>query len=295
MFYYILAVICSIFYAVNGTIAKRIYKFSEIDEYSLAWISTIISIPVFIPIIFFYFTIPSKEFILPFILAVFLNMIAFTFLFKAIKFSDISIVFPLLSTTPLFMLITSPLLLNEKVNLTGGAGIIIITIGVYYLSLRFEKDKGIVYNIKQPFKSLIKDKGAVYAIIVAIIWSLTSNLDKYCILQSNPFVYAFLFKFTFLFTYLPVVLICSKIISFDNYKKDALLLLLLGLTDGLVLIFQFTALKMIKAPYIIAIKRGGMFFVIFAGWFFFKEKNIKNKFIGALFIMLGFILIIFYG
>lgn len=294
MIYYISAIICSVFYALKGTLAKQIYKERNIDEYSLVWLTTIIGIPLFIPFVIIFFEIPTINFIKPFISALLLNMVAFTFFFKAIKYTDISIVFPLLSTTPLFMIITSPIILNEKVSLRGGIGIIIITIGVYLLSLNYNRNSGLKKNLMQPFKSLYSDKGAIYAIIVAIIWSFAANFDKYCILESNPFVYAFLFKSAFFFSYLPVLLLKSNIRNIKQRKKYVDLIII-GFTEGLVLIFQFVSLQMIQAPYVIAIKRGGMFFAIIAGWLFFKEKNIKNKFIGAFFIMIGFVFILMWG
>ncbi|MCK5082452.1 MAG: DMT family transporter, partial [Candidatus Omnitrophica bacterium] len=83
--------------------------------------------------------------------------------FKAIKYSDLSIAVPMLAFTPLFLLITSPIILGEFPGFLGIIGVLLIVIGSYVLHLQ-----GRLKNFWDPFKRLIGEKGTRYMLMVAV-------------------------------------------------------------------------------------------------------------------------------
>ncbi|HOK40617.1 MAG TPA: DMT family transporter [bacterium] len=294
-YYYISAFLCSFFFALYGIISKRAYSNPQINEGTIIWFVSITNAIFMLPFQFYFFQKPLPDFYLPLFIGIFLNIISFTFLLKGIKLTDVSIVYPLLATTPIFMIFTSPFLLNEKASIYGISGILFISIGVYILSLNFDKNKSFINNLISPFKEIFLNKGAFYTLLVAIIWSFSANIDKYCVIKSNPFVYLFFFHFFYSIIYFPYLIFFTEF-KFKNIinKNCFWLLLSISISEFFVGIFQFIAIEKINAAYVVAIKRGGMFFAILAGWLFFKEKNILLKFVGSCFIMAGFIMFVVF-
>ena len=99
---------------------------------------------------------------------------------KAIEKSDISKVMPMLSFTPLFLLVTSPVILGETIHLLGILGILFVVIGSYLLNLDLSKN-----SIFEPFKGLLREKGTRYMLIVSFLWSFSANFDKLSIQNSS--------------------------------------------------------------------------------------------------------------
>src|SRR3989338_7015254 len=115
----------------------------------------------------------------------FIIVIASIFYFKAIEASDLSVTIPMLTFTPLFLLVTSPLMLGEFPNPAGLWGILLIVIGSYVLNIA-ELHKGYL----APFKALVKEKGPRYMLMVAILYSIGANIDKIGVRHSSPLAWA---------------------------------------------------------------------------------------------------------
>ncbi len=73
------------------------------------------------------------------------------------------------------------MILGEKVSLQGGLGILFIVVGSYTLNIH-EIRRGFF----KPFKAVLKEKGSILMICVALIYSVTSSLGKMAIEHSSP-------------------------------------------------------------------------------------------------------------
>lgn len=204
---------------------------------------------------------------------------------KALKQSDISKSVPLLTFTPLFLLITSPLIVHEFPNFWGFIGIILIVFGSYVLN--FNKRKG---NYFAPFKLLLSETGPRYMLAVAFLWSISANIDKIGILNSSPLFWTISVTFLLTIFFLPIVLWRKK----DNTKviaKNLHFLIPVALASALGLISQMTAFSIAQVSYVVSIKRASVVFSVFWGYLFFKEKEIKTRIASAIIMVIGVIFI----
>ncbi len=96
-----------------------------------------------------------------------INAVTTILYIKAIKVSDLSLTVPLVALTPLFMLLTSPLIVGEYPNFFDYIGILLIVTGSYLLNIK-EKSQGYL----APFKALLKEPGPKMMLIVAFLWSI---------------------------------------------------------------------------------------------------------------------------
>ncbi|MDO9574583.1 MAG: DMT family transporter [Candidatus Contubernalis sp.] len=206
-----------------------------------------------------------------------------------IKLSDLSITVPLLTFTPLFLLVTSPLILQEFPGPYGLLGILFIVTGSYTLNLK-EKTRGFL----APVKALIKEKGAKLMLAVAFLWSISSNFDKMGVQNSSPFFWA-IASSTYVSLFLfPLMLVKSQ----NNLKqlpKRVISVLPVGFFTALTIIFQMSAINLTLVPYVISIKRTSVVMSVIFGHFIFKEKDVKQRLAGSVLMIIGVLLITLFG
>lgn len=259
----------------------------DIDEYLLAWGQRLFALPLVFLVMLFYGGVPDIDplFWLAFVISPGINTICAILYLKAIKLSDLSQSIPLLTFSPMLLLITSPLILHEIPTIPGMIGIILIVLGSYLLNIKKRKT-----SFSAPFKALIKERGPRYMLLVVLLWSISANFDKIGIQNSSVFFWSFAINAGVFLFLLPVVIIKSPNIS-KNVKKHFKALSIYGFISSLGTLAQMMALSLIIVPYAISIKRTSTIISTLAGWLFFKEKNIKERLAGVIIMVVGVILI----
>ena len=212
-------------------------------------------------------------------------VIASIFYFKAIEASDLSITVPMLTFTPLFLLITSPWMLGEFPKPLGLWGIFLIVGGSYVLNIA-QLHKGYL----APFRTLVKEKGPRYMLMVALLYSIGANLDKIGVRHSSPLVWAAVLN-TVLTIALGFVMLHKNSDVLQRIRSGWKYLILLGIANAFALISNMAAIQLTLVPYLIAIKRLSVFMTLFFGFVIFKEKGYRERSIGALLMVLGAVMI----
>lgn len=210
---------------------------------------------------------------------------------KALKISDISNTIPLLSFTPVFLLLTSYIILGEFPSLLGLVGILVVVIGAYILGqkTRGAKEKP---DFLMPIKNLTKNKGSVYILIMALLASISFNFLKIAVQNSDP-IFAPSIIILGSFVFFSGKSIWKKVDIFKNYKGKYILVILAGLCIAILCISQNTALKMQITPYVVSVLRMSAIVSVIYGCLFFKEKTFLYRFIGSIIMVLGVMLISF--
>ncbi len=239
-----------------------------------------------IPILWLFVYIDGIPVIQPEIIKVYiislpLECLAIILYLRAIQISPLSEVIPFLSFTPVFLLVTSPLILNEYTPLNGIPGILLIVFGGYAIHLHTAR-KGIA----QPFKMIIREKGSAIMLFVAFLYSISSNYGKLGVIYSSVAFHGALFY----------TLVGIMRFGYISYKGSAGLLLnkrlvIIGLCMAVMLTTHLIAIKNIYVSYMIALKRTSLLFSIILGVLFLKEKKLLQKIVGGLCMLLGIALL----
>jgi len=206
---------------------------------------------------------------------------------KAIKASDLSVTVPMLTFTPLFMLVTSPLILGEFPRPLGLLGILFIVAGSYLLNFK-DRHKGYLV----PFKSLVKIKGPRYMLVVALLYSIGSNVDKIGVQNSSPIFWVIAINIFLTVAMFPIMIYKSRR-NLQQISPGYKALFPIGLASALTLIFQMTAINLVLVTYVISIKRTSAIMGVLFGYLIFKEKGIKERLVGVLIMIIGVIFIAF--
>jgi uncharacterized membrane protein len=285
MLWPIFAFLTAFFESLNDVFSKKNLK--NIDEYTVAWSLRFFALPFLIPLLFFI-EIPSlgNHFWRALVISGSLNIVTTILYMKAIKRSDLSITVPMITFTPLFLLLTSPLIVGEFPSFMGLIGVLLIVACSYTLNIR-KWNEGYL----APFKALLAETGPRLMLLVAFIWSITSNFDKIGVQNSSAIFWVIAMNIFLTLAILPIMLYKSKKSTYNirtNYKA----LVPLGLFSALALIFQMTAISLTLVAYVISIKRTSAVMSVLFGHLIFKEKGLKERLSGAIIMVVGVLFIV---
>lgn len=263
------------------------HNLHHIDEYTAAFSMHLVQSLLLVPVVWYMgMEVVSARFLWALLASSVLQLGVILLYFKAIKRSEISVTLPLITLTPLFMLITSPIMIGEFPSLLGLFGILTIVTGTYISNMSEDPKK-----IFAPFVSLVKNQGSRYMLLVAFIWSVTANIDKIGVEETSPVFWAFTKDFVILFYLIPILWRKSKnpLLQIRNRKWP---LMMVGFFKTTSVLAQMFAIQLILVPYVISIKRSSAVFIILYAFLFLKEnKNIRNRLIGIIVIMTGLYII----
>lgn len=282
--WFVFAIFTAFFESLKDVFSKQSLK--NINEYVVSWALRFLAFLFLLPFLFFI-KIPSlgNQFWIALLIGGCLNVVATILYIKAIKYSDLSITVPMLTFTPLFLLITSPLIIGEFPNIFGLLGIILIIFGSYILNIK-EKHHGYL----APFKILIKEKGPKLMLAVAFIWSITSNIDKIGVQNSSPIFWVIAMSIFISIVMTPLMFLKSQ--KHNRFGKNNFkILILVGLFSALSLICQMTAINLTLVAYVISIKRASAILSVLFGYFIFKEKGLKERLAGVIIMIIGVLFI----
>jgi len=282
----LLAIFVAIFDSLkNVLVRKSTRSFSSILT---AWSWQAGSLLILIPALIFVGVPPiDKIFWIYSSVKVILFIVAMLLYATSLKKTDMSLALPMLALTPLVTSFVSLFLSSEFPTLLGGVGIIVIILGTYLLNLK----KGM--GILTPFKNIFINKGVFYMFLVAMIYGVSTSVDKAAVVSSSPIFYSAYVAIVASITLTPAVIYKHRDELKETFTiKNMKVLLPLGLVTGIIIISQMTALNIILAAYVIAIKRTSIVISVVLAYFLFNEK-IKDR-LGPIIVMLvGLLMIIF--
>lgn len=283
----VLALISAFSLATSDALTKKALE--NRNEYLVAWFRLFFTLPIFL-IIWFFIPAPSldKEFFKAFFIALPLEIITIVLYIKALKVSPLSLTLPFLALTPVFLIFISYFIVGEKVSFRGGAGILLIASGSYVLNIS-EIKKGIF----EPLKAITKEKGSILMICVALFYSITSSYGKLAIEHSSPLFFAVTYFIAQTIFFAPIALWMGRN-ELKGFVADKQFnnLILPGIFYAVMAVSHMLAMKLTKVAYMISVKRLSLIIGIIYGYMLFKEKNIGERFLGAILMFIGFVMVV---
>lgn len=211
-----------------------------------------------------------------------LNILAMFQFMRALQASDMSLAIPFVSFTPIFLLITSPLLVGDVPTTQDIVGIVCIVAGAYVLHIQ-----SVHRGLLAPLLAVFREPGPRRMLSVAFIYSLTSNFDKIGVQNSSPLFWSLSIAsvmtigFVLLLRFLPQQKITAP------HTGTLGILLLIGLFQTIGLLVHNTALSLGPVPAVIAVKRSSILFAVIWGFVFLHERHIGERLAGVLLMMIG--------
>lgn len=228
-----------------------------------------------------------------------INTVATVLFYRALSLSDISLCLPILSFTPVFLLLTSFFILGEIPSIAGLAGIFLVAAGSYLLAA--DGTSGKARGWTGPFRFLLSDRGVRFMLVVAFLYSISVNYDKVVVERSDP-----VFASAVVLSLLACIFLLQAsipVLSGKSYpplpreksRGTSLLMIALGLVLTMEAVTVNTAYTLSLVPYVIAIKRLSVLFGVIIGGYLFREGSIRQRAFGTIVMVTGTVLIAVWG
>jgi len=239
-----------------------------------------------------------------------LGIIAVLLTYSALRQTDISLAVPMISFTPLFLIVTAFVLLHEAPSLTGIAGIITIVTGSYVLNLSPSHRKW-----TDPFRSIVKNRGVLSMLVVSLIYAVAINFDKIIVTNSDPVFGSAIACFVLGLSFSgmsrsarmrdlvnPIIASPHHGINRNGPAIPAKPLascigqwVILGILLSFSAVSINIAYTMQIVPYVIAIKRMSIILMVLYGTIVAHEREALQRLTGAGLMVAGAVLIILAG
>lgn len=197
---------------------------------------------------------------------------------KSFAFGDLSLVSSFLSLSPLFILITSPLLTGEALRAIEVIAIFLTLSGTFIISYK-----------PMVVRDASSRRGMLYASTAALFFSLNTCFDKLAVSTASPTLSAFAVTFIAALMFLPSlwrVENCQAIL-----RAHAQPLFIRGFFEIAFMVAKLYALTLISAPSVVGLQRVSLLLSIVAGRVVFKEADFKRRLLAGTLIATGVILI----
>jgi uncharacterized membrane protein len=257
------------------------------DPVLLLWLSDIFAILIYLPAFIFFAAasaLTSFGILLAAISGLFMAVYVY-FLSESYKFGDLSEVYPISKTTPLFTLLIGILILSEAVSIAAVAGIFLILGGGYLLhmkSLRFE-------DLMKPISSM-RDKASLFALITAVISAFYGLSSKLGVAEMNPFAFVYL-AYVFLVLFYSPLPASRRAGIMKQIKRFRGSIVRIGVSDMLGYSLIVFALLLSKLSYVFALRQMSILLCVIVGVYELREGYGRIRIAASVIIIAGIVLI----
>ncbi|GBE19110.1 4-amino-4-deoxy-L-arabinose-phosphoundecaprenol flippase subunit ArnE [archaeon BMS3Abin16] len=216
------------------------------------------------------------------------EIVAMILYFKVLQSYDMSLTLPILSFTPVFLVVTSFFILGEAPTLLGLIGILLVVVGSYFLNLDRQST-----NALHPFKMLFKNQGTRMMLGVALIWGVETNFIKVAVLNSDPYFTAAAFSLALGAAFLTLAYVKGEPIV-SGFRRHGRSFFLAGLVVSISAVLTNIAFTLQIVAYVVSIKRLSVLFSVFYGAILFNEDDFQKRLVGAGIMVLGSVVILLF-
>lgn len=198
---------------------------------------------------------------------------------QALGSSDLSFVACFLALSPVFLIVTSPILTGEPITTTEIVALILVCCGAVLVAWK-------------PGVSLAKAdiRGMLWAVGAAFFFSVNTCFDKLAIQTASPTLAAFSVTVVAGLFLLPTVWRSGANRSaLRRYHRD---FLLRGFFELVFMVAKLSALLVLSAPAVMALQRTSLVLNVVGGRAIFAEPDFPRRLIAALFVFSGVVLIV---
>ena len=270
---------------------RNFFNKKALDKQAFVWWYEVFGLIFFTPL--FLFTLlhegTNTHISIAFIfLSGFVHFIYWYFLSKALEKGDLSLIYPIMRSSPALVLIFSITILGENVSVLGVTGILLVAIGVYTINM----ESLVLSELLRPFRAMTRDRAIQYAFLTLFSVACYTLVDKIAVSQMHPVIFAYIYPWISLSLFSGYIF---KAKSSGVLKKEWALhkgsILVCGVLSifGYFLILQ--AFTMERMSYVVGLRQLSIVFAVLLGGHLLKEKNKKIRIASSIIIFLGAYLI----
>jgi len=280
-----LVIFSAIFHAWWNFLAK-----GSQHKIAFLWLVTCASVALYTPFALFFIrhlgSADSRGWLFSFISAV-LHFLYVILLGKSYEYGELSLVYPLARSAPLFVPFLAVPLLGEQLSLIGILGIILVMLGCYIL----HTESFSLVNLLEPIRSM-KGVASRFAISTALVISFYSVNDKIGLRYMDPFYFLWTSSLMRIIMMVPYMLITPgwKVIR-EEWRINTKEVLISGALIFFAYFLVLVAMKTSKISYIVSVRQMSIIFAVLLGIIVLKERYGAIRLPASLVITSGVVLI----
>ncbi len=287
----LLSLLSAISLATSDALTKRVI--TRENEYVIAWFRLVFPLPILFIVMMLSGPLPRMDgpFLAAFFAGLPLEIAAIMLYYKALRVSPLSLSLPFLSFTPVFVIVLSFVLVGQPVSPAGAAGIVLIGLGGYTLNLSALRS-----GFLEPLRAVARERGSLFMLSVALIYSATSALGKIAIDHSAPAFFGFFYLLALALCMLPVIIRRSGTGRFPCLLKSTFRAAVPpAVFDVAATVSYLYAVSMGNVAYTVAVKRTSLLIGTVYGFLLFRERNVRERLFGAILMLTGFVVVVLAG
>lgn len=195
----------------------------------------------------------------------------------------LSLAAPLHGFTGVFLIPVSYVLLGEVPSISGLLGVLSVFAGAFFLGR-----SGSLGGIIGSYRNLLRTPGAWTVLFAAFVVTIPISIAKISFTYAPPLVAAFYITAAVALASLPLALRGG---AGTRIQGNGRLIATSGIISGLSFSLHYTGLSLLPAAYFISTKRLSILFNVLWGKMFFREEHIRERFVGALLMIVGVVFI----
>ncbi len=285
-FWILFSLLSAFFHASRLAVTKHLSL--SFSARALTLYVNLASLAVTAPLIIWYHDIPLHEpvYALVVLLGGVLSGIGGWALNTAIQRSDLSLVGPVMTLTPGFVVVIEWIVIGDLPGPLGFAGLALLILGGYVLRVEQEQISPLA-----PLRRLFMDPGSRFTLVAAFCFAAASTLGRVGIQMSDPLSFAVVVAIVN-----PVVLFVMFSLQDHRFYREAFPeqlreqvrpLLLLGVLFALMRIADQIALSLTLASYAMAVKRTAGVFAVLLGHWYYGEGHVAARLAGSGLLLAG--------
>jgi len=261
------------------------------DKQAFVWWYEIVGLLLFTPLFVVYFPVQPLAAVDVWVFIVvsgLLHFVYWVFLTKALESGDLSLVYPIMRSSPALILLISVIVLNEEVSFQGAAGILLVVLGSYCINMRaFGLDA-----LVRPLLSISTDPAMRFAFLTLFSVTAYSIVDKVAVGTIHPVVFAYLypwFSMLMFSGYLGVHKNWRQIK--DEWRTNHTAILVCGVLSIFGYFLILVAFTIDRVSYVVGLRQLSIVFAVLLGGYALKEKYRTIRLSFACIIFIGTFLI----
>ena len=223
-----------------------------------------------------------------FLISGFLHFLYWYFMAKSLETGDLSLVYPIMRSSPALVLLFSVVVLDEQVSGLGVTGILLVAVGVYTIGMQ----RLSYTELARPIRSARSDRATRFALLTLVSVAAYSLADKVGVSRMHPVVFAYIYPWVSLglfSLYLRKTKRAGEIPrEWTDNKKGILVCGVLGIFGYFLILAAFT---LERVSYIVGLRQLSIVFAVLLGGHFLKEQSRRVRVASAIVIFLGAYLI----
>lgn len=214
-----------------------------------------------------------------------LHFLYWVFLAKSLENGDLSLVYPIMRSSPALVLVFSVAILGERVSSTGIAGILLVAVGVYTIGMKQLS----LAEMTRPMRAVRSDRATRFALLTLVMVAAYSLADKIAVEKLHPVVFAYLYPWVSMALF-------SLYLGKTKWSGGAFIrewacnktgILLCGILSIFGYFLILAAFTLERVSYIVGLRQLSIVFAVLLGGHFLKEENRLLRIVSSIVIFLG--------